>query len=502
MPWSERELKLLRTLYQAQFARDPFFDYLDCCCHNATYLPMLPPGVPRCYQQLFASFAFLGGHGNKCDCCSDKPLLVVERAWNLFDLSDPKLRASFLSRQYYVAHLINADPRQPLFLPNRTLEHVILDNLLHLHQFNIYDHPQRLIAMRNLSQFIQFFIDKWFPGQYKREIAYVQNWQLFCSTSRRKSQRYLEVFNNGVLYLDRQYSSLNRSLLFGLNRRVLATTLFQLLGLSMTADIQEFANRFTQFIGRHSKTIDLYSDDLAFVRHPVVFTAQSIAGAPITRSMQILRVHNCVLRRIRRSDAHAPSISKPAILADLVAYYLHYKWNVKQLFRYCLKAARIDPQNQWNHFDCSYQDIILALLRTRHLEEWAFKYEKEFMRCPHYTPSRSVDNIRNLLRQKKRKDIQDLDRSQWQSIISQFNRYYDYDAHFILMKNIAARKQCRLHKCRQKNVKLRKCNRCNSVYYCQKKHQKLDWARHKYECVPCKKAIVRMRTAYPTILLE
>ena len=44
-----------------------------------------------------------------------------------------------------------------------------------------------------------------------------------------------------------------------------------------------------------------------------------------------------------------------------------------------------------------------------------------------------------------------------------------------VINNIAMSKECHYSKCRKKNVKLKMCNRCRSVYYCSKLCQKKDW---------------------------
>ena len=58
-----------------------------------------------------------------------------------------------------------------------------------------------------------------------------------------------------------------------------------------------------------------------------------------------------------------------------------------------------------------------------------------------------------------------------------------------VIKNIAACKECNWIDCKRKNVKLKRCKNCKSVYYCSIKCQKKDWKcsngnvkSHKHYC--------------------
>ncbi|KAJ1426285.1 hypothetical protein B484DRAFT_397628 [Ochromonadaceae sp. CCMP2298] len=42
--------------------------------------------------------------------------------------------------------------------------------------------------------------------------------------------------------------------------------------------------------------------------------------------------------------------------------------------------------------------------------------------------------------------------------------------------------KCRF--CQVEGAGLQMCGACMQVYYCTKEHQKLDWKRHKKDCVP------------------
>lgn len=55
------------------------------------------------------------------------------------------------------------------------------------------------------------------------------------------------------------------------------------------------------------------------------------------------------------------------------------------------------------------------------------------------------------------------------------------------LRNIVTLQQCNWYKCMKKDIKLKKCRQCMSVFYCSKLCQKKDWKMHKKCCTVSKK---------------
>eukprot|EP01084_Bolivina_argentea_P095998 172568_1 len=69
----------------------------------------------------------------------------------------------------------------------------------------------------------------------------------------------------------------------------------------------------------------------------------------------------------------------------------------------------------------------------------------------------------------------------WQ--IEKLRIYFKNKKSYQIMKNICCAKECNLFQCKRKDTKLNKCSKCQSVFYCSKKHQKMDWKiQHRDEC--------------------
>ena len=62
-------------------------------------------------------------------------------------------------------------------------------------------------------------------------------------------------------------------------------------------------------------------------------------------------------------------------------------------------------------------------------------------------------------------------------------RYFMNKSRFYTMMNIIKLRQCNYMKCRRFDLKgLKACKRCKSVFYCNRRHQKLHWKTHKNNC--------------------
>ena len=72
--------------------------------------------------------------------------------------------------------------------------------------------------------------------------------------------------------------------------------------------------------------------------------------------------------------------------------------------------------------------------------------------------------------------------------------FFNHDKLIRIVQNMAMNKECNWIECKRKTIKLQRCKKCKSVFYCSKKCQKLDWKTsklnkraHRYCCKALKR---------------
>ena len=58
----------------------------------------------------------------------------------------------------------------------------------------------------------------------------------------------------------------------------------------------------------------------------------------------------------------------------------------------------------------------------------------------------------------------------------------DNEKYVTIISNIVMFKECNYKKCNAKDIRLKRCKKCVSVYYCSRLCQKEDWLSHKCVC--------------------
>eukprot|EP01083_Nonionella_stella_P123009 370431_1 len=74
--------------------------------------------------------------------------------------------------------------------------------------------------------------------------------------------------------------------------------------------------------------------------------------------------------------------------------------------------------------------------------------------------------------------------AQYNEYVRQMQRYINDKKWFTVMNNVIKLKQCNYIRCNRKDLKqLKACERCKSVFYCCRRHQKMDWnTEHRIYC--------------------
>ena len=73
----------------------------------------------------------------------------------------------------------------------------------------------------------------------------------------------------------------------------------------------------------------------------------------------------------------------------------------------------------------------------------------------------------------------------FQSLVGKVRNLLMIEANYNVVRNMLRHRECSYGECKRKDVKrLHACSRCQNVFYCCRRHQKLDWKRtHKYRCI-------------------
>ena len=61
-------------------------------------------------------------------------------------------------------------------------------------------------------------------------------------------------------------------------------------------------------------------------------------------------------------------------------------------------------------------------------------------------------------------------------------KIFQSEKNMTIVGNVAMCKECNWNQCNRKDVTLKRCKKCRSVYYCSKTCQKKDWLSHKHVC--------------------